>query len=486
MNFKSIRFKVWMYFLIFTFVILFLIWFLQIFFLNNYYEKMKIVETQKTIATITDNYQHMQQDAFFNKIENQIDSDDIFIKIVSKHNDIYTSNDQIYAYKSEVEKASDSLKNISRDESSIALTLQGEKTKRETWVYAGYLDASHDTTMYVIAPLYPLTSTIKILQNQLVYITLISLIIAFALSVYISSRITKPISDITEGATKLANGEYGITFPSDYAYHEINELANTFNKTSSELEKSANMQKDLMANVSHDLKTPLTMVKSYAEMIRDLSGDIPEKRNAHLQVIIDESDRLNKLVNDILTLSAVQAGTLELHISKFSIKELVESLLQPYEILKEQGYHIIFNCRQDVEVIGDEERIKQVVSNLLTNAIKYCGEDKKIFVNIKKWGKRVHCEIIDHGQGIKPDELPYIWERYYKSSTNHVRATKGSGIGLSIVKTILTAHNARFGAESKVGRGTTFWFELEVAPEPKHHEPKHHATPKECLNKLLH
>ena len=226
------------------------------------------------------------------------------------------------------------------------------------------------------------------------------------------------------------------------------------------------LQRDLIANVSHDLRTPLTMVKSYAEMIRDLSGDNPEKRNTHLQVIIDEADRLNTLVNDILTLSDVQAGTLELRIERFSIKDLVASVIQTYEVLKtNEGYKIQFNCRQDIDVVGDSARIKQVINNLLSNAIKYCGSDKKIFINVKKWGKRVHIEIVDHGQGIKPDELPYIWERYYKSSTHHVRATKGSGIGLSMVKGILTAHNARFGVESKVGRGTTFWFELEVAPE---------------------
>ena len=117
-----------------------------------------------------------------------------------------------------------------------------------------------------------------------------------------------------------------------------------------------------------------------------------------------------------------------------------------------------------MDVIGDPTRIKQVISNLITNAVKYCGEDKCIYVNVKKWGQKVHCEIVDHGQGIKAEELPYIWERYYKSSTNHVRSTTGSGIGLSIVKEILHAHNARCGVESKVGRGTTFWFELEVAP----------------------
>ena len=223
--------------------------------------------------------------------------------------------------------------------------------------------------------------------------------------------------------------------------------------------------RDLMANVSHDLRTPLTMVKSYAEMIRDLSGDIEEKRNEHLKVIIDESDRLNALVNDILTLSAVQAGTLELKKQVFSVRDAFVSILKPYEILKDDGYGIQFNCRTDVLVKGDRERIKQVIANLVSNSVKYCGADKKVFINVKWWGQKVHCEFVDHGEGIKPEELSQIWERHYKSSSNHVRPTKGSGIGLSIVKEILLAHGARFGVESKVGRGTTFWFELDVATE---------------------
>ena len=154
------------------------------------------------------------------------------------------------------------------------------------------------------------------------------------------------------------------------------------------MERSSNLQRDIVANVSHDLRTPLTMVKSYAEMIRDLSGDNPEKRNAHLQIIIDEADRLNSLVNDLMTLSDVQAGTLQLNIERFRIKGLFDSVLQPYGVLQQkEGYSIVFNCRQDVEVIGDSERIKQVVANLLSNAVKYCGDDKKIFINDKEMGQ---------------------------------------------------------------------------------------------------
>ena len=428
---------------------------------------MKIYENEKVVKNIELEYQKNQsEEAFYSSMDKLISNDDLYIKIEHKDKAIYMSDVNIDFYNSELNKITDSLNALSASERSISKVLTDNETSQETWIYSSYMDAAHDTVLYVIAPLYPVASTVNILKSQLIYISFILLILTFVLVVYVSKKIANPITDITKDASKLGSGDYGITFKTDYSYSEINELADALNKTSYELERSSMLQRDLIANVSHDLRTPLTMVKSYAEMIRDLSGDNPEKRNMHLQVIIDEADRLNTLVNDILTLSDVQAGTLELHVEKFNIKDLAASVIQTYEVLKtNEGYKISFNCRQDIDVIGDSARIKQVINNLLSNAIKYCGSDKKIFINVKKWGKRAHIEIVDHGQGIKPDELPYIWERYYKSSTHHVRATKGSGIGLSMVKGILTAHNARFGVESKVGRGTTFWFELEVAPE---------------------
>jgi signal transduction histidine kinase len=170
----------------------------------------------------------------------------------------------------------------------------------------------------------------------------------------------------------------------------------------------------------------------------------------------------------MLALSAMQAGTLSMDIISFNIHDAVDSILAPYRVLEEkEGYTVHFNCREDIYVEGDEERIKQVISNLLSNAVKYCGHDKTVFINIRRWGKKVHFEVVDHGVGIKPEELSHIWDRYYKTSSNHVRPTRGSGLGLSIVKEILVMHGAKYGVESKVGKGTTVWFELNTARPPQ-------------------
>ena len=222
-----------------------------------------------------------------------------------------------------------------------------------------------------------------------------------------------------------------------------------------------NRMKDLIANVSHDLKTPLTMVRSYAEMIRDLSGDNPVKRNAHLQVIIDETERLNQLVCDMATISAMQTHKTVLERGIFDLGTATATILSSFDILSEQeDYNFIFHAPKDCLAYGDENKIKQVIANLVNNAVKYCGEDKEIIVNIRRVGKKLRVEVADHGPGISQEELPHVWDRYYKTSTNYVRPTEGSGLGLSIVKGILTLHHANYGVNSKVGKGTTFWFEL--------------------------
>ena len=265
----------------------------------------------------------------------------------------------------------------------------------------------------------------------------------------------------------MGRGNYGVQFEGGH-YTEITELADTLTNASRELEKTDMYQKDLIANVSHDLKTPLTMIKSYAEMVKDLSGDIPEKRNQHLGVIIDEADSLNALVDDMLTMSRMQNRSIELEMSNFDLAESLAGILTYYDILQEQeGYVIKYKNPGPIIVNGDEARIKQVLSNLINNAVKYCGEDKVIIINLKKSSRKVRVEVTDHGQGIAPDEISHVWERYYKSSTHHVRTTEGSGLGLSIVKEILTLHKAKYGVISKVGKGSTFWFEMDLVKQPR-------------------
>ena len=301
----------------------------------------------------------------------------------------------------------------------------------------------------------------------MIYITIISSLLALALALYLANRISKPIKRITNSAAEMGRGNYSVKFEGGH-YTEITDLADTLTNASQELEKTDMYQKDLIANVSHDLRTPLTMIKSYAEMIRDLSGDNPVKRDAHLHVIIEEADRLNVLVDDMLNMSRMQSKKIVLERHDFDIKSAAGSLLSSYDILVEQeGYKFTFNCPRSIMINGDENKIKQVISNLINNAVKYCGKDKQVIITIKKTGKKMRCEITDHGAGIAPDEINHVWERYYKSSTHHVRPTEGSGLGLSIVREILTLHKANYGVESTVGKGSTFWFELNTIKEKK-------------------
>lgn len=462
---KSLKFKIWVYFLMFAALLMALLWFLQIFFLDTYYEEMKISETRKVARSIISKYGDEGLVEYISSISYK---NDIFIHIESSDGTIIFSPGNSLqqripgnAYLSEMSVIRKNLINSGGSTTSIMLTDPGRKNN--TLAYGAYLDNTpgNEVILYIFSPLFPVESTVDILANQLMYVTLISLILAFILSFLISNRVSRPIVNITDSATKLAEGNYAVTFEGGQ-YSEIARLADTLNYTSRELAKSYNLHKDLIANVSHDLRTPLTMVKSYAEMVRDLSGDNPEKRTAHLQVIIDEADRLNLLVSDLLVLSKMQSGVESLHISKFAVRDTIISILNTYDLLCEQeGFDIRLDCDPDIIVTGDELRIRQVISNLVSNAVRYSSNQKSIGIRVRESAGRVRCEVSDSGQGIPVEELEHIWDRYYKSSSNVSRNTSGTGLGLSIVKEILQLHHAKFGVESKVGAGSTFWFELD-------------------------
>ncbi len=444
-----------------------ILWFLQIFFLDTYYEEMKISETRNIAREIISHY---NEEDFVTYVSTVSFRNDMYIHIESSDGTIIFSPNQNYIHQNSpdrelylMEMAVIKNKLIRDDTQSTSILMSDSVRKVNTLAYGAYLDneAGQEVILYIFSPLFPVKSTVDILANQLRYVTIISLVLAFILSFLISNRVSKPIVNITNSASKLAEHDYTVRFEGG-SYSEIVKLADTLNYTSGELAKSDNLHKDLIANVSHDLRTPLTMVKSYAEMIQDLSGDNPDKRNAHLQVIIDEADRLNLLVSDLLVLSKMQAGVDTLHITQFSIKDMILSLVNAYRLLCEkEGYQIELHCDDDVYVLGDETRIQQVISNLLSNAVRYSNDGNKIDIYIIETAGGVRCEVKDSGQGIEEDELNEIWERYYRSSSNLSRNTSGTGLGLAIVKEILQLHDASYGVESIIGEGSTFWFELK-------------------------
>jgi signal transduction histidine kinase len=442
-----------------------ILWFLQVLFLNNFYAGMKIDQTDNVVKSLKKSYDNSSEEKFMRKVREVSESNDVYIYISSFDGEtLYFqpsgSSTGTQYYSDQIATVNQHL--IASNSNSTVLRIKGVDESKEVLAYGLLLTSSDKTPLvvYLFSPLYPISSTIKILTNQLIYVSIIALTLACILSFYLSTRITTPIRSISKSAEMLTEGQYGVTFKGGH-YTEIDNLADTLTDASIELEKSDMLQKDLIANVSHDLRTPLTMIKSYAEMIRDISGNNPEKRDEHLQVIIDEADRLNALVGDLLTVSRMQSGKMTLQRSDFNLTETAESIINTYKIMEyEEGYTFNFTAPADFIVNGDQDKIKQVISNLFTNAIKFCGDDKTVNISLKRKGKNVVCRVEDHGIGIEPDELSHVWERYYRASSNMVREAEGSGLGLSIAKEILTLHKSNFGVESTVGEGTTFWFDL--------------------------
>lgn len=309
----------------------------------------------------------------------------------------------------------------------------------------------------------PVDATVYTLRVQFIYISAIFVVTAVAVAFVISNIISKPIRKINESAKNLADGNFDTGFDGR-GYREVEELSHTLNYAAGELGKSEQLQRDLLANVSHDLRTPLTMITAYSEVMRDIPG---ENTPENVQVIIDETKRLTNLVNDMLELSKLQAGVSEISAEVFDFTTSILAVLKRYSKLTGQsGYDIRFEYSDDVKVCADEYKIYQVIYNLINNAINYAGDDKTVIVRQIVNGEIVRLEVEDHGKGIAEDELDSIWDRYYKVDKTHRRATQGSGIGLSIVKNILKLHEARFGVNSKVGEGSVFWFELKTVNPP--------------------
>jgi signal transduction histidine kinase len=315
-------------------------------------------------------------------------------------------------------------------------------------------------TIFVYSPLEDLDGASIVLKGQLLYITLIVIVLACFISYFLSNKITEPITKITKKAKELGEGNYNIEFDSSDVL-EIDELANTLNHVSKDLSKIDTLRRDLMANVSHDLKTPLTMIRAYAECVRDISYKDKEKREKDLNIIIEETERLNVLVNDILDLSKMQANADELSLEKFDLCEVIKEVMTRYEILKTtEDYNFIIEIPDKAEVNADKKKITQVIYNLINNAINYTGSDKLVIVRLKNTRKEYIFEVEDTGKGIKKEEIPYIWDKYYKKDKKHQRNVVSTGIGLSIVKEILTKHKFDYGVKSTLKKGSTFYFKI--------------------------
>ena len=305
----------------------------------------------------------------------------------------------------------------------------------------------------------PMTSTVDTLGAQFWWIAAAGIVFAVLFALIVSKSISSPIVKMNAAAKKLAAGNYEPDFAEE-GHKETRELARTLNFAAEEISKADVQRRELIANVSHDLRTPLTMITGYAEMMRDIPG---ENTPENLQTIIDEANHLSALVNDMLDLSRIDTEGKAPQKQRFSITETIKRVLGRYSaLIAHEGYRIVFEPNGEAFVFADEIMTVQVLYNLINNAVNYTGEDKTVVIRQQITAQKVKISISDSGEGISPEHIPYIWDRYYKLDKVHRRAAVGSGLGLSIVKSALSRHGAAFGVESKLGAGSTFWFELDI------------------------
>ncbi len=418
-------------FLILIFILVLSIWFFQIFLLNSSYKLFRKNDIKNSFNQIND----IKDVKKLEKIENTNDS---YIYVYdNSRNLVYESNNLLPRG---VEKEIISvilLSNFKQIDKDIYLTRLDSNYN----LYGNIID---DYFVIFVSRLDPIESTTSIMSRQLIYVTIISIIISIIISLRLSKRLSLPIKNINDKSKELGKGNFDIEFNED-EYLEVKELSITLNETTKRLKEKDKLQKEIISNVSHDLKTPLTIIKGYAEVIKDVKGN-KKDRDIKLNNIINEVDNLNSMINNLLETSKLELDTY-LELNNTDISKIVDKVINRLDkIIMDKNIIIKYDKHKLMSNV-DKNKIEQVIYNLLINAINHVGKDNTIIININN----NTLEIINHGKGI--EDTTHIFDKFY---TTHNSKTS-NGLGLYIVKTILDNHNIKYGVDSIKNEFTKFW-----------------------------
>ncbi len=336
--------------------------------------------------------------------------------------------------------------------------------------------------VYLRTNFQSMTENVKIFNHFMGYIAIGALVIMMVLMILVGNSFTKPILQIADIAKRMADLDFEVKYPVKTGDeigvlgNSINVLAETLESTISEL-KSANnelqkdiqdkiqideMRKEFLSNVSHELKTPIALIQGYAEGLQDNISEDQESRDFYCEVIIDEANKMNKMVKKLLTLNQIEFGKEQVNFERFDIVEVVKSVIQSASLLAEQKEAEI-KLLEEYEAIyvwADEYMIEEVITNYISNAIHHVDGEKRIEVSMQQRGDVLRVSVFNTGLPIPEEDIDKIWIKFYKVDKARTRAYGGSGIGLSIVKAVMDSMNQQCGAINHAD-GVEFWFELD-------------------------
>ena len=342
-------------------------------------------------------------------------------------------------------------------------TLNPPRLSGSAQLLVGRTTADGSYTVLVTTSLVHVAEASNVLSTLLPLAAAMIFLFAMSAAWLFSEWFTKPLRQLSSAARQMAMGNYAVQVDST-RNDELGTLARDFNHMAAEVQHAAQMQRELLANVSHDLRTPLTLIKGYAETVRDLTGDDKAHRDEQMNIIVDETDRLTALVSSVMELSTVTSGADRCQRVHFDMGQLCDEVCERYDaVCAQNNWHLELELPdRELPVYADPEMMQRALHNLLGNAMHHIGADGIFILRATPCTEGIRVEVEDHGPGIPPEDLPHIFDRYYRSRSD--AGKQGTGLGLSITKAIFQQHGFRFGVQSIVGKGTTFWFIMNDPP----------------------
>ena len=489
LKFKSVRFKLFSTMCVVILVIILSLVLINSIVLENFYIYSKT-------ATIKQVYQKVND--YYNTENTNVDLETELRKIAYKNNfDILIKTDtNLIIFTSDREFLSSTYilkdineiksKNIEENETKINVKVTTDEVNNVSYMFlTGILDNGY--VLYIRMPISPIEESVKISNTVLLMIGGITLVVAGIIASFISRKFTNPILQLNDIANKMAKLDFSKKYRITDTEDEINELGRSINTMSDKLEatikelqknnielekdieeksKIDEMRKQFISDVSHELKTPIALIQGYAEgLIENVNSD-EESRKFYAEVILDETNKMDKLVKQLLELMKLEYGKREFDNEKFNINELINEVLRKCSVMiNEKNIKVYFENKEPIYVYADEFYMDQIITNYLTNAIKHAEEvekENKIEIKVEKVSNKIRVSVFNTGENIPEEDLQRIWGRFYKLDSSRNRQDGGSGIGLALVKAIMNNYQNEYGVENKKN-GVEFYFDMDIS-----------------------
>lgn len=489
LKFKSVRFKLFFTMCVVILVIILSLVLINSIVLENFYIYSKT-------ATIKQVYQKVND--YYNTENTNVDLETELKKIAYKNNfDILIKTDtNLIIFTSDREFLSSTYilkdineiksKSIEENETKINVKVTTDEVNNVSYMFlTGILDNGY--VLYIRMPISPIEESVKISNTVLLMIGGITLVVAGIIASFISRKFTNPILQLNDIANKMSKLDFSKKYRITDTEDEINELGRSINTMSDKLEstikelqknnielekdieeksKIDEMRKQFISDVSHELKTPIALIQGYAEgLIENVNSD-EESRKFYAEVILDETNKMDKLVKQLLELMKLEYGKREFDNEKFNINELINEVLRKCSVMiNEKNIKVYFENKEPIYVYADEFYMDQIITNYLTNAIKYAEEvekETKIEIKVEKVSNKIRVSVFNTGENIPEEDLQRIWGRFYKLDSSRNRQDGGSGIGLALVKAIMNNYQNEYGVENKKN-GVEFYFDMDIS-----------------------